>query len=237
MVTAVLDSACDQGYERECNRYCRVEEEATMSDRVADALRDLTLLCQFAYENGFHELGYNPLDVLAARVAASNEALPADESASIKSAHALILNRLHEMQRAPYYATARDELALAESTIVQLERRVAELEYHEDSRCCWEDCDQQAVYCPGHAQELWQPNMDALAARIAELESVAHEPLDKPVEIWQGERKVSIYRDSVVRSWGSNIDTEMSDEPRTLDSVQRSVDWLYEPPQPPGESR
>jgi hypothetical protein len=34
MVTAVLDSACDQGYERECNRYCRVEEEATMRARL-----------------------------------------------------------------------------------------------------------------------------------------------------------------------------------------------------------
>lgn len=45
----------------------------------------------------------------------------------IKSAHALILNRLSEMQRAPYYATARDELALAETTIVHLEQENARL--------------------------------------------------------------------------------------------------------------
>lgn len=40
----------------------------------------------------------------------------------IKSKHALILNRLAEMQRAPYYATARTELQTAEQTIVELER-------------------------------------------------------------------------------------------------------------------
>lgn len=40
----------------------------------------------------------------------------------IKSDHALILNRLSEMQRAPCYATIIDELALAEQTIVHLER-------------------------------------------------------------------------------------------------------------------
>jgi hypothetical protein len=39
----------------------------------------------------------------------------------IKSSHALLLNRLAEMQRAPYYATARNELALAEQTILDLE--------------------------------------------------------------------------------------------------------------------
>jgi len=38
-----------------------------------------------------------------------------------KSAHALILNTLVAMQRAPYYATVREDLALAESVIVQLE--------------------------------------------------------------------------------------------------------------------
>jgi len=40
----------------------------------------------------------------------------------IKSNHALILNRLHEMQQAPYYATAKEELALAEQTILDLEQ-------------------------------------------------------------------------------------------------------------------
>jgi len=46
---------------------------------------------------------------------------------TIKSKHTLILNRLHQMQQAPYYATAREELALAESTIVQLEAEIAAL--------------------------------------------------------------------------------------------------------------
>lgn len=47
------------------------------------------------------------------------------ERETIPSKHALILNRLCEMQRAPYYATAREELALAESTILQLERELS----------------------------------------------------------------------------------------------------------------
>jgi len=46
---------------------------------------------------------------------------------TIKSKHALILNRLHQMQREPRYATALEELALAESTIVELEAELAAL--------------------------------------------------------------------------------------------------------------
>lgn len=53
----------------------------------------------------------------------------------IKSNHALLLNRLAEMQRASYYATAKDELGMAEKAIVHLEAalstataKIAELE-------------------------------------------------------------------------------------------------------------
>lgn len=48
-----------------------------------------------------------------------------------------------------------------------------------------------------------------------------------PVEIWHGDRKVTIYSDTVLRVWGSDIEPEMSDAPRTLQSVQDAVDWLY----------
>lgn len=48
------------------------------------------------------------------------------------------------------------------------------------------------------------------------------------VEVWHGERKVSIYPDIVIRVWGIDIDNEMSDEPKTLASVQAAFDWLYE---------
>lgn len=50
-------------------------------------------------------------------------------SETIKSNHALILNRLHQMQQAPYYATAKEELALAQQVILDLEadnRRLTE---------------------------------------------------------------------------------------------------------------
>jgi hypothetical protein len=43
----------------------------------------------------------------------------------IKSPRAALLNRLSEMQEAPYYATARDTLGQAERAIVQLEAEVS----------------------------------------------------------------------------------------------------------------
>jgi|SRR6267154_164274 len=49
------------------------------------------------------------------------------------------------------------------------------------------------------------------------------------VECWNGEKKVTIYPTTVLRSWGKNIDTEMSDEPRTLKSVDDAMRWLYGP--------
>lgn len=50
---------------------------------------------------------------------------------------------------------------------------------------------------------------------------------DKPVEVWHGDRKVTVYRDVVLRIWGVNIDNEMSEEPRTHESVGAAFDWLY----------
>jgi hypothetical protein len=51
-----------------------------------------------------------------------------------------------------------------------------------------------------------------------------------PVEVWHGERKVTIYEDCVLRVWGANIESEMSDAPRTLQTVQDAMDWLYAAP-------
>ena len=50
---------------------------------------------------------------------------------TIKSKHALILNRLRQMQYTMYYdAPAQKELALAQSTIVGLEAEIAELQHN-----------------------------------------------------------------------------------------------------------
>ena len=54
-------------------------------------------------------------------------------------------------------------------------------------------------------------------------------PSEAPVELWRGDRKVTIYRDVVIRVWGSNCAYEMSDEPRTLESVNAAVEWLFAP--------
>lgn len=45
-----------------------------------------------------------------------------------ESRNAQLLNRLAEMQLSSYYATARRDLALAESTIILLEKQVRILE-------------------------------------------------------------------------------------------------------------
>jgi len=57
-----------------------------------------------------------------------NKATPAPESAEpLKFKNAALLNRLFEMTKAPYYATACDTLVLAEMAIVGLERENAAL--------------------------------------------------------------------------------------------------------------
>ena len=47
--------------------------------------------------------------------------------AKMKSKYAELLNRLDEMQGAPYYATARSTLSDAELTIVALEKALTDL--------------------------------------------------------------------------------------------------------------
>lgn len=50
---------------------------------------------------------------------------------------------------------------------------------------------------------------------------------EQPVEVWRGDRKVTVYANTVIRVWGTNIETEMSAEPRTHGSVGAAMDWLY----------
>lgn len=69
----------------------------------------------------------------------------------------------------------------------------------------------------------WAAARAALATQPAQ-----PEPSAMPVEVWRGERKVTVYPgENVIRIWGANIDTDMSDEPFSLDAVQRAMDWLY----------
>lgn len=51
-------------------------------------------------------------------------------------------------------------------------------------------------------------------------------PEDVPVEMWHGQRKITIYKDTVIRVWGVHIEDEMSDSPRTAQSVQAAFEWL-----------
>lgn len=68
---------------------------------------------------------------------------------------------------------------------------------------------------------------EALASR-APAEPADYEPI---VEVWHEGRKVTVYPPRLVlRVWGPNIVTEMSDEPFSLRAVQQAMDWLYAHP-------
>jgi hypothetical protein len=61
------------------------------------------------------------------------------------------------------------------------------------------------------------------------LKSASPVPSPAPVELWRGNKKVTIYPgERVIRVWGANLETEMADEPHTLASAQAALDWLYE---------
>lgn len=67
-----------------------------------------------------------------------------------------------------------------------------------------------------------------LMRQAREVLSESSEPSERPIEVWHGDRKVTIYADTVIRVWGADIENEMSDEPRTHESVGKALDWLYE---------
>lgn len=50
---------------------------------------------------------------------------------------------------------------------------------------------------------------------------------EETVEVLHRDRKVTIYADSVLRVWGPDIE-EMSNAPRSFQTVQDALDWLYE---------
>lgn len=66
--------------------------------------------------------------------------------------------------------------------------------------------------------------------RAKELATLRGEPEDWSIEVWNGDRKVTVYKDVVLRVWGSNIHDEISDEPRTLEAVNNAFRWLYAAP-------
>jgi hypothetical protein len=48
------------------------------------------------------------------------------------------------------------------------------------------------------------------------------------VEVWNGERKVTVYDDIVLRVWGPNMEDEMSEEPRSHETVGAAFKWLFD---------
>ena len=68
-----------------------------MTDTNKQAIDDLTMLCEFAYKQGFHELGYNPVKAIEAALEATQPAPAPWVMLSKKeiqdAANAAVLNR------------------------------------------------------------------------------------------------------------------------------------------------
>jgi hypothetical protein len=57
------------------------------------------------------------------------------------------------------------------------------------------------------------------------------------LEVWHKDRKVTVYKDTIIRVWGTDLDNEMSETPNDLDWAQIAFDWLYRvEEQPPPRS-
>jgi len=80
--------------------------------------------------------------------------------------------------------------------------------------------------------EFFEKHLGTLAERhpAALVRSLAKRLLARPeqeqVEVWHGDRKVTVYETTVLRSWGPNIESQQ-ECPRTAQQVQDSFSWLY----------
>lgn len=114
--------------------------------------------------------------------------------------------------------TAMDERAV-EAAAEELRERTA-FRYAADCKC-------------GACQLVPRKLIDEILPhlyRLAAYEAAKPAPMStsgEMVEIWNGDRKVTIYPDIVIRVWGPNLTTEMSDEPRSHESVNAAVAWLF----------
>lgn len=72
--------------------------------------------------------------------------------------------------------------------------------------------------------------LTAMAMREAVDAALAAQPQQATVEVWRGERKVTIYPgENVMRMEGKGHALEfVSDVPHTLESAQAALDWLYD---------
>lgn len=80
---------------------------------------------------------------------------------------------------------------------------------------------------------------DYNAQERRKLEAALDECEQTPVEIWRGNRKLSIYRHgagaNVLRVWGEDMNNQMSDVPYSHQAVQDALDWLYSSVETPAE--
>lgn len=68
--------------------------------------------------------------------------------------------------------------------------------------------------------------------------AVAQAGTERPVEVWNGDRKVSVYDDIVVRLDGPNNGSiGMSEQPRSHESVGEAFKWLFEAAKSSREAR
>jgi hypothetical protein len=97
----------------------------------------------------------------------------------------------------------------------------------------WRWATEQAISAWGQAMKHGDRNVLDLAKKVQrQLDMIlaAHRVEQKPntpVEVSHRDRKVIIFSDSVLRVWGPNAATEMSSAPRSSQTVQEAMDWLY----------
>jgi hypothetical protein len=84
-------------------------------------------------------------------------------------------------------------------------------------------CDNRATFPNGLATValLIADCMDALRTDVAQAQD------DRPVEVWNGERKVTVYSDIVLCAWGPDMKSDMSEAPRSHESVGEAFKWLF----------
>lgn len=79
-------------------------------------------------------------------------------------------------------------------------------------------------------QEIHNASTEACELVVAALRSpipnttVSDEAL---IEVWNGNRKVTVYKGEVLRIWGADIEDEMSSEQRSIETVQSAFNWLF----------
>lgn len=101
----------------------------------------------------------------------------------------------------------------------------------EDRECIYLGQRTAGVSCKCHKTR--EQMLEAEVVRLREAldpgpaQSPTGQPIETCLEVWNGDRKVTVYEDIVLRIWGANMETEMSETKRSHETVDAAFRWLY----------